>query len=58
VLQKTCNGFCHDVQRIVSRQWDRDRWDNLLDEMIANGVDITDEDYETLLTYLARNFKP
>jgi hypothetical protein len=45
------------VQRIVSRHWSRDRWDNLLEEMIANGVDITDEDYETLLGYLAKNFK-
>ena len=58
VFQKTCNGFCHDVQRIVSRRWTRDRWDSLLDEMINNGVDIADDDYETLLTYLAKNFKP
>jgi hypothetical protein len=58
VLEKTCNGACHDVQRIVSRQWSRTRWDDLLEEMIANGVDITDDDYEVLLAYLAKNFKP
>lgn len=58
LLEKTCNGACHDVQRIVQQKWSRPRWDNLLEEMIANGVDINDDDYEVLLTYLARNFKP
>jgi cytochrome c5 len=58
ILKSTCKNACHSAQRIVTQHWSRARWDALLDEMISNGAEISDDDYPILLNYLARNFKP
>jgi cytochrome c5 len=58
VFERSCKGMCHDVQRIVILEWSRARWDDLREEMIVNGAEIEDDEYDALLGYLARNFKP
>ena len=47
---------CHDVDKVVGLRYSRDEWQSLIDEMRAMGGDATDEEWKTVVDYLATNF--
>jgi hypothetical protein len=49
---------CHDLHRVRETQFSRDEWEDLLNHMIAEGAELSDDDFPVLLGYLARNFRP
>jgi cytochrome c5 len=55
ILLNTCT-LCHDLQRVRTRRMTIEGWKELLDEMIAEGAPLSDDQIPILLTYLARNF--
>ena len=57
VVVKVCT-VCHDTARIISKKWTKAEWNDLVDKMAARGAMATDDEFETIVTYLAKNFGP
>lgn len=47
---------CHDLKRIKTGRRSPEEWKETLDSMRNEGAMLSDEDYATVLGYLARNF--
>jgi competence protein ComEA len=57
VVVKVCT-VCHDTARIISKKWSKAEWNDLVDKMAARGAMATDEEFDAIVTYLAKNFGP
>src|SRR5438132_5898517 len=53
--QRVCKN-CHELERSVSRRQDRDGWQITLDKMETLGAEMTDDEYNAILDYLAKNY--
>ncbi len=49
---------CHDLGRVRRTRLSAEGWAEILQTMLNEGAPLTDKDFETVLRYLARNFKP
>ena len=47
---------CHDLARITSKKRTREEWNDTIDKMAARGAMATDEQFETIVTYLTKYF--
>ena len=47
---------CHDAVRIVSRKQTKEEWNGTVDKMAARGARASDEEFETIVTYLTKYF--
>ncbi len=57
IIQKNCVS-CHGVSNITSKRGTEDDWSNTVSNMIGKGADISDDDADTLIQYLAAHFGP
>jgi competence ComEA-like helix-hairpin-helix protein len=57
IVQQQCAG-CHALKVVTSKRASRKQWAALVDQMITRGADVPDEDIETLVDYLTKNFGP
>lgn len=47
---------CHSVNRVFSADYTEDGWNEVIDEMIGKGANVTDEEKEIMIDWLsARN---
>jgi hypothetical protein len=58
LLQERCAASCHEKSEIVAVGRTRDEWSQKIDQMIVFGAELSDEERETLLDYLAENYGP
>jgi cytochrome c5 len=49
---------CHDLGRVRRERLNAEGWAEVLQTMLNEGAPLTDKDFETVLRYLARNFRP
>jgi hypothetical protein len=49
---------CHDLQRVRRERRSAEGWAEILQTMLNEGAPLTDQDFATVLRYLARNFRP
>jgi quinoprotein glucose dehydrogenase len=47
---------CHDTARIVSKRKTKMEWNDLVDSMAMRGAKGSDEEFDTIVNYLAKNF--
>ena len=47
---------CHEVTRITSKKKTKDEWNDTVDKMAARGAKASDEEFETIVTYLTKYF--
>ena len=47
---------CHDLARITSQKRTKAEWNDTVDKMAARGAKASDEEFETIVTYLTKNF--
>ncbi|MDZ7843974.1 MAG: hypothetical protein U5K99_04125 [Anaerolineales bacterium] len=47
---------CHDISRVKNYQSDREGWAMTVDRMVLLGVELSDEQYEHLVDYLALKY--
>ena len=47
---------CHEVTRITSKKKSKEEWSDTVDKMAARGAKASDEEFETIVTYLAKYF--
>ena len=48
---------CHDLQRVRRERRSPEGWAEILQAMLNEGAPLTDQDFATVLRYLARNFR-
>ena len=47
---------CHDLARITSKKRTKEEWNDTVDKMAMRGAKASDEEFETIVAYLAKNF--
>jgi cytochrome c5 len=52
LVEAQCS-LCHTTERVWAAEYDRAEWETTVDRMKANGAVISDEDYETIVSYLS-----
>ena len=55
LVTKVCT-VCHELTRITSKKRTKEEWSDTVDKMAARGAMATDAEFETIVTYLAKNF--
>ena len=51
-------GLCHSPVIITGKQFDADKWAEVVDHMIDKGAQVRDEDYDAIVDYLAGQYGP
>jgi uncharacterized protein len=57
VVLKIC-GECHAVEQAVSMRGSEKDWKDVIDLMVDRGATGTEDEFKTILTYLAKNYGP
>lgn len=57
IVQKMCTG-CHNLKTVTSKHATKEQWNTIVQQMVSRGADGTDEEIETVINYLAKNFPP
>ncbi len=57
IVERACVG-CHTLKVVTSKRATPEQWSNLVDQMVSRGADVDDDEVETLVTYLSKNFPP
>jgi cytochrome c5 len=52
LVESKCS-LCHTTERVYAADYDRATWEATVDRMKANGLVITDEEYEQVVAYLS-----
>jgi len=52
VVIKLCKD-CHPVSQVIRRRESRTKWSFIVDQMIKEGADIKDEDFDKIVVYLS-----
>jgi mono/diheme cytochrome c family protein len=55
LVMKVCTA-CHELTRITSKKRTKEEWSATVDTMAARGAKASDEEFDTIVTYLARYF--
>jgi mono/diheme cytochrome c family protein len=56
LMQERCSA-CHSVNRVTSAQKTADQWKQTVDRMIARGAQLSSQEEQTLVDYLAQTYK-
>jgi hypothetical protein len=56
LMQSRCS-VCHSVSRIKSAHHTADEWKTTVERMISKGARLTSQEEQTLVDYLAQNYK-
>jgi mono/diheme cytochrome c family protein len=57
IVQTMCTG-CHNLKTVTSKHATKEQWNMIVQQMVSRGADGTDEEIETVINYLAKNFPP
>jgi len=55
LVTKVCT-LCHDTARIISKKWSKEEWNDTVDKMAMRGARASDEEFDAIVAYLAKNF--
>jgi competence protein ComEA len=54
---KVC-GTCHSTDNVIGKGYSEDGWAQVVGTMVNNGAQMSDEQVDTIVKYLATNFPP
>ena len=57
VVQTACSQ-CHSLEVVIGQPRSRDAWTDLVSQMVGNGAQLSDDDYNLVIEYLAAHFGP
>lgn len=57
IVQQQCGG-CHALKVVTAKRASKQQWSTIVDHMITRGAEVPDEEIETLVDYLTKNFGP
>jgi competence protein ComEA len=55
IVQRACVG-CHALKVVTSKRATPQQWSTVVDQMVSRGADVDDDEIETLVAYLSKNF--
>jgi|SRR5438034_4385064 competence protein ComEA len=55
IVQRTCS-HCHALKVVTSKRATKDQWSALVDQMVSRGADLSDDEIDIVVDYLAKNF--
>ena len=55
IVQRACGG-CHALKVVTSKRATPQQWSTVVDQMVSRGADVDDDEIETLVAYLSKNF--
>mgnify|MGYP003573466787 CR=1 FL=1 len=55
IVATRCVG-CHEIGRVTNAKYDREGWQKTVDRMVLSGTQLTDEQYELVVDYLALTY--
>ena len=55
LVMNVCSA-CHELGRITSKKRSKEEWSDTVDKMAKNGAKATDEEFDMIVAYLAKNF--
>jgi competence protein ComEA len=55
VVVRMC-GKCHGLEWVTRARMTKERWDDVVDDMVSRGAQGTDDDVGLIVEYLAKNF--
>jgi competence protein ComEA len=55
VVEKVCKG-CHGLENVVRSRRTKDKWSDIVDDMIARGAKGTDSEADEVVDYLSTHF--
>ncbi len=55
LVEKTCSS-CHSLDVVTGAKQNKDGWASTVDDMRTKGAQGTDQDFEVIVNYLAKNF--
>jgi len=56
-IETACTA-CHDISQVTSQRKTAAEWGDTVDQMIARGAQVSDDDYPVIVKYLGKNFAP
>jgi competence ComEA-like helix-hairpin-helix protein len=57
IVQRACSA-CHAVTVVTSKHASQKEWDQVVNQMVSRGADLTDDEIDTVIEYLAKNYGP
>jgi len=57
LVEDICS-LCHEWQRIKDQELTKEQWSGVIKGMIFEGAPVTDEEFDMIVEYLAKNFGP
>jgi mono/diheme cytochrome c family protein len=57
IVAKACTQ-CHVGAQVTSQHKTADQWADTVNQMISNGAQVSDDDFDKVVAYLAKNFGP
>jgi competence protein ComEA len=55
IVQNVC-GSCHDADIVAGQKHTKEGWQGVVDEMVARGASVSDDEAKVIVTYLTKNF--
>ena len=55
IVERMC-GSCHALKVVTSKRASPEQWSQVVDQMVSRGAEGTDEEIETVVDYLSKNF--
>src|ERR1700731_3261108 len=55
IVERMC-GSCHALKVVTSKRASPEQWSQLVDQMVSRGAEGTDEEIQTVIEYLSKNF--
>jgi len=57
VVEKVCS-VCHEATAVAKYRKSKADWQAVIDDMVTRGADASDEEFDTVVTYLVKCFGP
>src|ERR1700680_5068497 len=57
VVEKVCS-VCHEPTAVEKYRKSKEDWQAVIDDMVTRGADATDQEFDTVIDYLAKCFGP
>jgi competence protein ComEA len=57
LIERACTK-CHSINATIRQRNSKDRWQDVVDNMISRGAELTDPEAERLIDYLAKTYGP
>ena len=57
IVARACKN-CHALKVVTSKRATKEQWSAVVDQMVSRGADLSDDEIDTVVNYLAKNFGP